>query len=49
MIHRPRARESKKLQPIRVSTMEDKWRRHKNKLRIWQRCVKKLALAKTAA
>ncbi|MGB4076619.1 MAG: hypothetical protein WBK28_02860 [Minisyncoccia bacterium] len=45
MIHRARPRESKRIRHVRVSTIEDKWRRHKNKERIWKRCVEKLALA----
>jgi hypothetical protein len=45
MVHRGTTRESKKVKPLRISTLEDKWRRHKNKARIWQRCVRKLALA----
>lgn len=49
MIHRARPRESKKLRESRASTVEDKWRRHRNKERIWQRCVKKLALSQEAA
>ena len=46
MIHRARPRESKKHRQVRASTIEDKYRRHKNKERIWRRCVLKLAYAK---
>ena len=46
MIHRgSRPRESKHLRlAVRMSTLEDKIRRHRNKKRIWRRAVKRFAL-----
>lgn len=38
-----RAREPKRIRNVRISTLEDKLRRHKNKARIWRRCVTRLA------
>jgi hypothetical protein len=32
-----------------ASTPDDKFRRHKNKLRIWRRAIKKLAAAEAMA
>ena len=43
MVHRGSTRESKRIREFRVSTIEDKYRRHKNKERIWKRCVTRLA------
>jgi hypothetical protein len=43
MVHRGNTREPKFLKPRKFSSSEDKWRRHKNKERIWRRCVLKLA------
>ena len=45
MFHRgSRPRESKRLRPLmQASTLEDKLRRHRNKYRIWRRCVLRLA------
>jgi hypothetical protein len=48
MMHRGTTRESKGLRERRASTIEDKWRRHKNKRRIWQRYMKKLATEQQA-
>lgn len=44
MIHRgSRPRESKNFRKaVRMSTLEDKIRRHRNKKRIWRRAVKRL-------
>jgi hypothetical protein len=39
-----RPREAKLLYERQSSTLEDKLRRHKNKKRIWRRCVAQLAL-----
>lgn len=44
MVHRGPTREPKKIRNVRMSTLEDKLRRHKNKRRIWRRCVTRLAL-----
>lgn len=41
---RAKPREPKLLFERRSSTLEDKLRRHKNKKRIWRRCVAQLAL-----
>jgi len=41
---RAKKRESKQIVLNRISTPEDKLRRHKNKERIWRRCVTRLAL-----
>lgn len=43
MVHRGTTRESKHLRARRDSTIEDKYRRHKNKMRIWKRCRERLA------
>lgn len=48
MVHRGNTREPKGLRGVRISTIEDKWRRHKNKRRIWQRYMKKIALSQQA-
>jgi len=46
MVYRgPKPREAKFLTERRESTLEEKLRRHKNKKRIWRRCVAQLALA----
>jgi hypothetical protein len=46
MVYRgPKPREAKFLFVRRESTLEEKLRRHKNKKRIWRRCVAQLALA----
>lgn len=44
MVHRGNTREPKKIRHVRESTIEEKYRRHKNKERIWRRCVKRLSL-----
>ena len=44
MVHRGPTREPKVIRNVRMSTLEDKLRRHKNKRRIWRRCVARLAL-----
>ncbi len=50
MVYRgSRPREPKSSAVLRVSTPEEKYRRHKNKLRIWRRAVKRLALEQVAA
>ncbi|KND50779.1 MAG: hypothetical protein ABA06_04820 [Parcubacteria bacterium C7867-001] len=49
MVHRGTTRESKQIRKAEISTFEQKWRRHKNKQRIWKRCVQKLALATVEA
>ncbi|MES2931103.1 MAG: hypothetical protein V4682_00200 [Patescibacteria group bacterium] len=43
MVHRGTTRESKRIREDRVSTPLQKQKRHKNKMRIWRRCVAKLA------
>ena len=43
MVHRGTTREPKRIRPLRISTLEEKLRRHKNKARIWRRCVARLA------
>lgn len=43
MVHRGTTRESKNRRAVRQSTIEEKYRRHKNKVRIWRRCVARLA------
>ncbi|MGH7175077.1 MAG: hypothetical protein ACREGR_01820 [Minisyncoccia bacterium] len=44
MVYRgAKPREAKRVQAIRVSTLEDKYRRHRNKARIWRRAVKRLS------
>ena len=44
MVYRgSRARETKRIRNVRMSTLEDKLRRHRNKKRIWRRCVARLA------
>jgi hypothetical protein len=47
MIHRgSRPRESKNFRKaVRMSTLEDKLRRHRNKKRIWRRAVRRLEAA----
>jgi hypothetical protein len=46
MVYRgSKPREAKLLFVRRESTLEDKLRRHKNKKRIWRRCVAQLQLA----
>jgi len=43
MVYRgSKPREAKHLQPRRFSSLEDKYRRHRNKARIWRRAVKRL-------
>lgn len=42
MVHRGTTREPKALRARTPSTPEAKLRRHRNKLRIWKRCVKRL-------
>jgi len=44
MVHRGNTREQKRIRNVRMSTLEDKLRRHKNKRRIWRRAVSRLAL-----
>lgn len=46
MVHRGSTREPKKIRNMRMSTLEDKLRRHKNKRRIWRRAVARLTLIK---
>ena len=50
MFHRgSRPRESKGSRTaVRESTLEDKLRRHRNKYRIWRRCVLRLATTEMA-
>jgi hypothetical protein len=43
-VSRARPREAKLLYERQSSTLEDKLRRHKNKKRIWRRCVAQLEL-----
>ena len=43
MVHRGNTREPKRIRNVRMSTIEDKVRRHKNKRRIWRRCIVRLA------
>jgi len=43
MVHRGNTREPKGLWKRQASLSEDKWRRHRNKERIWRRAVKRLA------
>jgi hypothetical protein len=43
MVHRGNTREPKRIRNVRMSTLEDKLRRHKNKRRIWRRCVATIA------
>ncbi|HEY0979423.1 MAG TPA: hypothetical protein VGE23_01105 [Candidatus Paceibacterota bacterium] len=45
MVHRGTTRESKNLRDFRSSTPLAKWRRHRNKMRIWRRAVKRLSPA----
>jgi hypothetical protein len=50
MVHRGNTREPKFLnEPRKLSTPEEKYRRHKNKLRIWRRAVKRLAAEQQVA
>jgi hypothetical protein len=46
MVHRGNTREPKRIRDVRMSTLEDKLRRHKNKRRIWRRCIATLAKLK---
>ncbi len=47
MVYRgAKPREAKRVRESRRSTREDKLRRHRNKERIWKRCVVRLALAR---
>ena len=46
MVHRGNTREPKRIRNVRMSTLEDKLRRHKNKRRIWRRCIASLAKLK---
>lgn len=44
MVYRgAKPREAKGVRSARMSTLEEKLRRHKNKKRIWRRCVARLA------
>jgi hypothetical protein len=44
MVYRgSKAREAKRIRNVRMSTLEEKLRRHRNKKRIWRRCVARLA------
>ncbi len=43
MMHRGTTREAKHLRSHRHSTPSQKLRRHRNKARIWRRCVKRLS------
>lgn len=44
MVYRgAKPREAKRIHGIQVSTLEDKYRRHRNKARIWRRAVKRLS------
>ena len=42
MVHRGTTRESKTRKMRVASTPDDKFRRHKNKQRIWRRAIKRL-------
>lgn len=42
-VHRGPTRESKRAYSHRISTIEDKLKRHRRKARIWRRAVKRLA------
>ncbi|HEY0948487.1 MAG TPA: hypothetical protein VGE53_03365 [Candidatus Paceibacterota bacterium] len=44
MVHRGTTRETKGLRALRSSTPSLKLRRHRNKMRIWRRAVKRLSL-----
>jgi hypothetical protein len=44
MVHRGSTREPKRIRNVRMSTLEDKLKRHKNKRRIWRRCIARLEL-----
>lgn len=44
MVHRGNTREPKRIRNVRMSALADKLRRHKNKRRIWRRCVARLTL-----
>ena len=46
MVHRGNTREPKRIHNVRMSTLEDKLRRHKNKRRVWRRCITRLARLK---
>ena len=48
MVHRGTSRESRKLQVRSVSTAEQKLRRHRNKMRIWRRAVRRLEVLRVA-
>ncbi|MGE5541258.1 MAG: hypothetical protein ACM3TU_03190 [Bacillota bacterium] len=41
--HRGSTREAKKIYSHRISTIEDKLKRHRRKARIWRRAVRRLA------
>jgi hypothetical protein len=41
MVHRGTTRESKARKLRAASTPDDKFRRHRNKMRIWRRAIKK--------
>ena len=44
MVYRgSKPRETKRIRNVRMSSLEDKMRRHRNKKRIWRRCVVRLA------
>src|SRR5579872_1132936 len=42
-VYRARKRETKRMVVQRISTIEDKLKRHRRKARIWRRAVKRLA------
>lgn len=42
-VHRGPTRESKRVYSHRISTIDDKLKRHRRKARIWRRAVKRLA------
>lgn len=43
LAHRGPTRESKRIHVHRISTIEDKLKRHRRKARIWRRAVRRLA------
>lgn len=48
MVHRGTTRESRHLRMRSVSTAGQKQRRHRNKMRIWRRAVRRLVDLRTA-
>jgi len=40
---RNRPREPKRIRSVRMSSLEEKLRRHRNKKRTWRRCVSRLS------